>query len=284
MSHSPLPSPLPVALTVAGSDSSAGAGIQADLKTFAAHGVYGVCAVTAVVAEIPGRVEAWEAVGAGLLASQLSVLGEGFEPGAAKTGMLATASLVETVCAFLEREGSGLPLVVDPVMVASSGDLLLEQDAVALYEERLLPMASLATPNLAETAVLLGREVSEVASLDQESAARDFSERYRCPVLVKGGHWQSGEDAVDLLWDGSSVQRFRAKRIAGADTHGTGCTLSAAIAAGLALGRSLPDAVASAKEYVTAAIREAHAWRDPQPLRALNHFPEKRSLPAIAQI
>jgi len=273
MKHPPPSDAPPVALTVAGSDSSGGAGLQADLKTFAAHGVYGVCAVTAVVAETPGRVEAWEAVGPGLLARQLEVLRSGFALAAAKTGMLATAPLVETVCGFLEAEARNFPLVVDPVMVASSGDLLLDPAAVALYEQRLLPLATLATPNLAETAVLLGREVAEVSALDQESAAKAFSERHRCPVLVKGGHWQSGEDAIDLLWDGSVAHRFRARRIAVVDTHGTGCTLSAAIAANLARGASLVEAVADAKAYITAAIREAHVWDAPVSTRALNHFP-----------
>ena len=264
----------PVALTVAGSDSSAGAGLQADLKAFAAHGVYGLSAVTSVVAEIPGRVVSWEAVGPALLTQQLDILNEGFSIGAAKTGMLATPELVVVVCAFLEARIEKFPVVVDPVMVASSGDVLLNPEAIDGYRQRLLPMAAVATPNLAETAVLLGKEVTEVAELEMESAAKAFSDRYQCPVLIKGGHWQSGAEAIDLLWDGEEVHRFGAKRLVGVDTHGTGCTLSAAIAANLALGNGLPEAVSRAKAYITEAITNAHVWTQPTAIRALNHFPD----------
>lgn len=264
----------PVALTIAGSDSSAGAGLQADLKTFAAHRVYGLSVATSVVAEIPGNVVAWETVTPDLLSQQLDVLADGFSVGAAKTGMLATPVLVERVIGFLEQTEQDFPLVVDPVMVASSGDRLLVEEAVALYRERLLPKAALATPNLAETAVLLDRDVDSVASLRMAEAAKEFSERYQCPVLIKGGHWQSGEEAVDLLWDGQTEYRFSARRLVGIDTHGTGCTLSAAIAANLALLHSLEDSVSRAKRYITAALEQAHRWEERGGIRALNHFPD----------
>ena len=227
----------PVALTVAGSDSSSGAGIQADLKTFADHDVYGLTAVTSVVAEIPGKVVSWETVAPELLTQQLKVLAEGFPIRAAKTGMLAKPELVERVVSFLKADARSFPLVVDPVMVASSGDPLLVDEAVALYRERLLPLAAVATPNLAEVAVLLDREVSSIATLEMGAAAREFTDRYGCPVLIKGGHWQSGDEAVDLLWDGREEHRFSVRRLQGVDTHGTGCTLSAAIAANLAWGK-----------------------------------------------
>ena len=266
---------LPVALTIAGSDSSAGAGLQADLKTFAAHGVYGLSAATSIVAEIPGRVVSWETVVADLLTQQLDVVAEGFPIAAAKTGMLATPALVQRVVEFLASPGVAFPVVVDPVMVASSGDRLLIDEAVALYRERLLPMAALATPNLAETAVLLDREIDSVASMDMEDAAREFVDRYGCPVLIKGGHWQSGDAAVDLMWDGEQEHRFTAPRVKNVDTHGTGCTLSAAIAAGLAKGASLPDAIERSKRYITAAIEQALTWDGEPEIRALNHFPDE---------
>jgi hydroxymethylpyrimidine/phosphomethylpyrimidine kinase len=268
--------PLPVALTIAGSDSSAGAGLQADLKAFAAHGVYGLCAVTSVVAEIPGEVVAWEAVDPVLLRQQLDCVASGFPIGAAKTGMLATPALVDAVCAFLWEWRGRFPVVVDPVMVASSGDRLLVEAAIAGYRERLLPMAAVATPNLAEAAVLLDVEMADLQNGSLEDAAREFSDRYRCPVLIKGGHWQQGDDAVDVLWDGASIHRFAARRIGGVDTHGTGCTLSAAIAAQLARGRPLVEAIDGAKRYITAAITQALVWSregKADGIRVLNHFP-----------
>ncbi|MCB1062698.1 MAG: bifunctional hydroxymethylpyrimidine kinase/phosphomethylpyrimidine kinase [Verrucomicrobiae bacterium] len=264
----------PVALTIAGSDSSAGAGLQADLKTFAAHDVYGLCAVTSVVAEIPGKVVGWKAIDPELLRQQLEVLASGFPIAAVKTGMLANPLLVDVVCDFLESHRQDCPLVVDPVMVASSGDRLLVDEAIASYRSRLLPLAALATPNLAETAVLLDREIEAVSGMDMAMAAKAFSDRYGCPVLIKGGHWQSGDEAVDLLWDGKSVHRYSAPRMIGVDTHGTGCTLSAAIAANLARGLALPLAIEKAKHYITAAIEQAHVWTGEGAIRALNHFPE----------
>jgi hydroxymethylpyrimidine/phosphomethylpyrimidine kinase len=269
--------PPPVALTIAGSDSSAGAGLQADLKAFAAHGVYGLCAVTSVVAEIPGEVVAWEPVDPTLLDQQLNTVASGFTIGAAKTGMLATTALVGVTCDFLWAHRGAFPVVVDPVMVASSGDRLLVEDAIAAYRDLLLPMAAVATPNLAEAAVLLDRSLDDLADMEMDEAAREFSDRYRCPVLIKGGHWRQGAEAVDVLWDGAAIHRFSAPRVAGIDTHGTGCTLSAAIAARLALGQPLVDSIGGAKRYITAAITGAHVWPGAGgrgAIRALNHFPE----------
>ncbi|MCB1091526.1 MAG: bifunctional hydroxymethylpyrimidine kinase/phosphomethylpyrimidine kinase, partial [Verrucomicrobiae bacterium] len=200
-----------------------------------------------------------------------------FPIAAAKTGMLATPELVGETCDFLWKQRGAFPVVVDPVMVASSGDRLLVEEAIAGYRELLLPMAAVATPNLAEAAVLLDLPIEAVASMDQGRAAQEFSDRYRCPVLIKGGHWQQGDEAIDLLWDGVSEHHFTAKRMIGVDTHGTGCTLSAAIAAGLALGTPLVEAVGAAKQYITGAIRQAYLWGAPEgtgAIRALNHFPE----------
>lgn len=248
---------VPVALSVAGSDCSAGAGIQADLKTFSAFGVYGLTALTCVVSETSRVVRGVHAVPSDLVADQVSLMLAAFPVAAVKTGMLFSAQHVEAVLAALEASEG--PLVVDPVMVASTGDPLIEQDAVDLYRQRLAPRATLITPNLDEAAVLLEEPVvRDEAAL--EGVARRLRERYRCAVLLKGGHLR-GERAVDLLVlaDGS-VHRHEAPFLRGFSTHGTGCTYSAAVAAGLACGWDLPTSVARAKEFVTEAIRTSLKW------------------------
>lgn len=262
----------PVALTIAGSDSSAGAGLQADLKTFAAHAVYGLCAVTAVVAEIPGRVTGWEAMDPRLVKQQLDTVVGGFPISAAKTGMLANADIVAVVCDFLENQ-AGLPVVVDPVMVASSGDSLIDDDAVALYRERLLPAATLATPNLAEAERLLGIRIREID--DMIAASLEFSDRFGCAVLIKGGHLAEPDRAIDCLCESGHATLFEGERIPVADTHGTGCTLSAAITAALAAEWPLSEAVREAKIYITEAIRRGHEWTGADSIRVLNHFPDE---------
>ncbi|MCB1078256.1 MAG: bifunctional hydroxymethylpyrimidine kinase/phosphomethylpyrimidine kinase [Verrucomicrobiae bacterium] len=271
MSSSPS---LPVALTIAGSDSSSGAGMQADLKAFAAHGVYGLCAVTSVVAEIPGRVVAWEPVDPTLLGQQLNTVASGFPIAAAKTGMLATPELVGETCDFLWKHRGAFPVVVDPVMVASSGDSLVDDEAVAVYRTKLLPLAALATPNLAEARAMLERDIDSLDSMDE--AAREWFEAFGTPVVVKGGHLDTGDRAaaVDVFWDGESLAHFSAERVPGVDTHGTGCTFSAAVAANLARGRGLSESVERAKRYITAALRQSYRWTSPEPITALNHFPE----------
>jgi hydroxymethylpyrimidine/phosphomethylpyrimidine kinase len=268
MSSSP-----PVILTIAGSDCCAGAGLQADLKAISAHGGYGVCAVTAIVSEVPGIVSKVQTVDSHLLADQLRMLIEHYPLSAIKTGMLANRELVKLVAEFLHRYSARkIPLVVDPVMVATSGDRLLDDDAIEVYRSEILPLATVATPNLGEAAALLNRDVSTIS--DMENAARDFYQHYHCSVILKGGHLSADEDATDLLFDGREVTRQSAPRIPDIDTHGTGCTFSAALATLLGAGHPLPEAFRLAKSYITRAIAESHHWPQPGDIHALNHQPE----------
>jgi hydroxymethylpyrimidine/phosphomethylpyrimidine kinase len=257
---------IPVALTIAGSDSSAGAGIQADLKTFSALGVYGLTAVTCVVAETPGHVSKIEPVSAGLVRDQIEVLLRGFPVAAIKTGLLFSASIIAEIASVL-REYRSTPLVIDPVMVATSGDALLQDDAIQTYERDLFPLAALLTPNLGEAGRLIGKGVIDLAAMRE--AGKILAEKYGMPVLLKGGHL-AGNDAIDLLFLKGSVIEFSAPFSRGIATHGTGCTYSAAITAGLAGGLSLEEAIRDAKKFVTAAIAQHHAW---DAVQALNHSP-----------
>ena len=258
----PSPVPPPVVLTVAGSDNSAGAGAQADLKTFTAHGHYGLTAVTCVVAEVPGRVGAVLPVPEPVVREQIDLLFDAFPIAALKTGMLFSRSLIEAVADRLaaRRIGSpeGPPLVVDPVMVATSGDPLLQPDAIETYRARLFPLAALITPNLDEARVLLGHPVAGREAM--ASAALELRERCGTAVLLKGGHF-GGPEALDLLADREGrLHRFAGPYYEGVETHGTGCTYSAAITAGLALGLEPVEAVARAKRFVSDAIRDSFAW------------------------
>ena len=260
---------IPVALTIAGSDCSAGAGLQADLKTFSALGVFGLTAVTCVVAEVPGKVSRIDAVEVGNVREQIELLLAGYPVAAIKTGLLFSAEIVEMVAAVLERSARDIPLVIDPVMVATSGDALLQPEAVEAYRERLFPRATVITPNMAEAAVLSGRPVRDLPEM--RTAGQELAFKLGTRVLLKGGHL-SGEQATDLLCDGASVVEFSAPLIAHVSTHGTGCTYSAAIAAGLACGDSLEEAIARGKEFVTRAIREHFTWRSSLgEIQALNH-------------
>lgn len=270
----------PVALTIAGSDSSAGAGIQADLKTFSALGVYGLTAVTCVVAETPGAVSKIEPVSAELVREQIEVLLRSFPVAALKTGMLFSREIVEEVAravrAHREKSKAPAPLVIDPVMVATSGDALLRDDAIESYERDLFPMAALITPNLSEAARLAGEAIADLPAM--RKASEMLARKYGVPVLLKGGHL-SGEQAIDLLFVGGNVIEFSAPFSRGVTTHGTGCTYSAAIAAGLANRLPLEEAVRRAKEFVTATIAQHYAWRTPEgsALHALNHSPRVSS-------
>ena len=259
----------PVVLTIAGSDPSGGAGLQADLKTFAAHGVFGLSAVTCSTAQVPGRVTDVEPASPKHLAEQLKLLFESYPIAAIKTGMLFSTPLLEVVVAALDRQSAPCPLVVDPVMVATSGDPLLQPEAVDCYKSELLPRSTLFTPNLDEAAVLLDGE--KIARAGLESAALELCSRYCAPVLLKGGHLADGQATDILALRDGRLQRFDAPFIERVSTHGTGCTYSAAITARLAAGDSLPDAVASAKSYITAAISGSHRWSTGS--EALNHFP-----------
>jgi len=255
----------PVALTIAGSDNSAGAGAQADLKTFSAHGCYGLTAITCVVAEVPGKVTAIHPVPPKIVAEQVALSFEAFPVAAVKTGMLFSAAIIEAVAEMLPKRDC--PLVVDPVMVATSGDRLLRKSAVAAYYRLLFPRATLATPNLDELAILSGQEIRTLQQMRE--AGNRLVDQHGCAFLLKGGHLR-GKIAVDVLATPQGCEEFAAPFIRGVKTHGTGCTYSAAIAAGLANKLSLSEAVGSAKAYVTEAIRQHLSWKKTS---ALEHFP-----------
>jgi hydroxymethylpyrimidine/phosphomethylpyrimidine kinase len=277
---------IPVALTIAGSDSSGGAGIQADLKTFSALGVYGLSAVTCVVAEIPGKVSRIEPLSPALVREQIEVLAKSFPIAAIKTGLLCSAKIISTVVqaiacrAVAERRRVDLapntPLVIDPVFVATSGDVLLNDEAIDACEKELFPRATLITPNLDEAARLLGAKIPNEQGM--AAAAQNLAHKYGTSVLLKGGHL-IGDDAVDVLFSGGDSIKFTAPFVRGVATHGTGCTYSAAIAAGLASGLSLPDAIGRAKKFVTAAIEQRFRWKSlsGEQLDALNHRPNDRA-------
>ena len=237
----------PVVLTIAGSDSCGGAGIQADLRVFAALGVRGVSVVTAVTAQSPKIVRAVEGVKVEMVREQLTAVFEGNKPKAAKTGMLLTARNVEVVAEwFIKRR---LPLVVDPVMLSTSGAMLLKPSAVKVIQKKLLPVAKLVTPNVPEAEALTGLRIREPEDL--RTAARVLFEKYGCAVLVKGGHLRGLNEAVDVLFDGREEWLFSLPRVKGRGMHGTGCVYSAAITAGLVKGLSLPKSVEQGKEFVT---------------------------------
>lgn len=258
---------LPVMLSVAGSDCSAGAGIQADMKAAAAMGVYGLTAVTCVVAEVPGLVESIQPVDPAIAAAQTRLCLDTFPVGAVKTGMLYSPEIVEAVAD--ELKGRSLPLVVDPVMIATAGDALMLESAVAVYERALLPLTTLLTPNLDELARLLGCPVTGEEGL--RSGARELAQRYDCAVLAKGGHLAGSCCDVLALPGGGDERVWRHERIEGISTHGTGCTLSAAIAARLACGDSLADAIDTGLSYVAKAISRSFRWNSPRRVDALNH-------------
>ena len=245
--------PAVVALTIAGSDSGAGAGIQADLKTFAAFGVYGVSAISAVTAQNTRGVSAVEPLSPGIVSAQIAAVVDDFQVAALKTGMLSHAAIIGAVSRVLRVSRVG-PLVVDPVMVAKSGDRLLDADALGALTTDLLPHAALVTPNLPEAEVLTGMPVRTVE--DQREAARRIVTLGARAVVVKGGHAGS-HTIVDVLYDGTTVIEFPHERVSGTSTHGTGCTFSAAITAQLALGRSIKEAIPLAQAYVAKAIRNA---------------------------
>lgn len=245
---------IPTALTVAGSDSGGGAGIQADLKTFAALGVHGASAITCLTAQNPREVIGIQPCTAAMVRRQMEAVTRELRPTAAKTGMLYSAPLIAAVADFC-RERPFKHLVVDPVMVATSGAQLLKPDAVKRLVGRLLPLATLVTPNLFEAELLLGRRLKTVEDL--RGAARELHQRFGCAALVKGGHLRGLKEAVDIFFDGREELLLTAPFVRGVSTHGTGCTYSAAVTAGLALGSSLPRAVQAAKEFITQAIAQS---------------------------
>ena len=240
-----------IALTIAGSDSSGGAGIQADLKTFSALEVYGASVITALTAQNTQGVEAVHAVPPEFVLAQMRAVASDLKVGAIKIGMLATSAVIEAVANGLS-DFPGIPVVLDPVMVAASGDHLLEADAVAALRSTLMPMADLITPNIPEAAALLG-EARARNEYEMGIQALRLKEAGAHAVLIKGGHAE-GESAIDILFEGEQPVSFEAPRVETRNTHGTGCTLSSAIAAELAKGRPLVPAVEVAKAYITAAI------------------------------
>ena len=241
---------IPCAVTIAGSDSGGGAGIQADLKTFAALGVHGASVLTCLTAQNPRRVSGIEACSPRMLRLQLEAVFDGLCPSAVKTGMLYSAAVMRAVAAFLK--GRQVPLVVDPVMVSTSGKKLIEPAAVQTLCEKLLPIAALITPNLHEAGILVGETPGSVETMRR--VARVLNQRFGCAVLVKGGHLRGSKEAVDIYRDGKQELFLSAPFVRGVRTHGTGCTYSAAVTACLARGLPLPRAVVRAKEYVTQAI------------------------------
>ena len=243
----------PIALSIAGSDSSGGAGIQADLKTFQRFGVYGASALTLVTAQNTVGVRAIQLLGPELVEQQIAAVVEDLEVGATKTGALGSAELVEAVARSIRRHGLS-PLVVDPVMISKHGAALLEKDAVDALKRLLFPLATLVTPNLHEASALLGRPVENEAQM--RDAARALCDLGARAVLVKGGHLR-GSEAVDLLYDSGEFLRLAAARVETPHTHGTGCTYAAAITALLARGESMAAAAREAKDFITRAIQSA---------------------------
>ncbi len=246
---------LKCALTVAGSDSGGGAGIQADLKTFAALGVHGACAITCLTAQNPRRVLGVEECPAPAVRRQLEAVFEELPPTAVKTGMLYSAPIITAVAEFFRHRKT--LLVVDPVMVATSGARLLQPAAIRGLCEKLLPMATLITPNLPEAEALVGQSLRSLQDL--RAAARRIHRQFHCAALVKGGHLGGLREAVDIFYDGQQEFLLSAPRIRGVRTHGTGCAYSAAITAWLARGKRLDEAVGRAKEFVTQAIAQGRA-------------------------
>lgn len=246
---------IPTALTIAGSDSGGGAGLQADLKTFAGLGVHGVIALTCVTAQNPRRVLGIEACSESMVRAQLEAVFEELAPAAVKTGMLYSAAIIRSVAEFFRRRQ--IPMVVDPVMVSTSGTRLLKPAALNVLCGQLLPLATLITPNCREAEVLLDAKLRSVEDL--RWAAKELHRKFGAAALVKGGHLRGLKQAVDIFYDGSEELLLSAPYVRGLRTHGTGCTYSAAITAWLARELPLAQSVAKAKEFVTQAIAQSQA-------------------------
>jgi hydroxymethylpyrimidine/phosphomethylpyrimidine kinase len=245
---------LPVALTIAGSDSGGGAGIQADLKTFAALGVHGASAIACLTAQNPKRVLGIEACSPKMLRQQIEAVFEELKPAAVKTGMLFSIENVRSVADFFKKRKC--LLAVDPILVSTSGAKLLEPGALKIFQEKLLPLATLVTPNLSEAEILIGKTIDSIEEMRE--ASRKIHSRFGCAVLVKGGHLKNAREAADIFFDGKTELLLSAPFVKGVHTHGTGCTYSAAICAALALGHDLPQSVQIGKEFVTAAISRSY--------------------------
>lgn len=246
---------LPIVLTIAGSDSGGGAGIQADLKTFTALRVHGTCVVTCITAQNPRRVTGIQAVRPAIVDRQIAAVFDELPPVAVKTGMLYSTEIIRTVARRLA--GRRRPsLVVDPVMVSTSGARLLKPSAIRVLQDKLLPLAALVTPNLDEAAILVGRRLKNIQDL--HDAAREIHNRFGCAVLVKGGHLRRAPAAIDVYFDGTVERELSARFVRGVSTHGTGCTYSAAIVGYIGRGHALLQAVELAKVFITKAIAKSY--------------------------
>ena len=237
-------------LTVAGSDCSGGAGIQADIKTITAHGMYAMSAITSLTAQNTTGVYGIYECSAEFLAKQLDCIFTDIYPDAVKIGMVSDKELIKTIAEKL-KEYNAKNIVLDPVMVSTSGSRLLKDDAVEVLESKLMPLARVITPNIGEAEVLLGSKISTVE--DMKKASEILSGKYGCSVLVKGGHLS--EDATDVLYDKGRIYEFTSERVDTSNTHGTGCTLSSAIACNIGCGYSLKESVSNAKNYLTKALK-----------------------------
>lgn len=259
----------PIALTIAGSDSGGGAGIQADLKTFAALGVYGCSAITSLTAQNTLGVQGVLPINPDFVQAQIRSVLNDIQVGAIKTGMLANADIIAAIAEILASYPQ-IPFVLDPVMVATSGDRLLAENAVQILIEKLIPLASILTPNLLEAAALLNQPIAKNL-IDMKQQAEQLLAMGAQAILMKGGHGE-GDKATDLLVTHREVLQFSAPRIATRNTHGTGCTLASAIAAGLAKKLSLQDAVAQAKDYLHNALSHSHELKIGEGSGPVHHF------------
>jgi hydroxymethylpyrimidine/phosphomethylpyrimidine kinase len=246
--------PLPIALAIAGSDSGGGAGIQADLKTFASLEVHGTSAITCITAQNPKGVLGIQACSAAIVRQQIEAIFAELSPASVKTGMLYSTDIINAVVGFF-KQNTRPSLVVDPVMVSTSGARLLKASAINRLKTELLPLAAIVTPNLDEAEILVEAKLSCVEDL--RAAARELRKRYGGAALVKGGHLRSLKEAVDIFYDGKQELLLSAPFIRGVSTHGTGCTYSAAITGYMARGLPLPQAVRLAKDYITQAIAQS---------------------------
>jgi hydroxymethylpyrimidine/phosphomethylpyrimidine kinase len=261
---------IPPVLTIAGSDSSCGAGIQADLKAISALGGYALTALTSVVSESPGKVSLIRLLDPEIIADQIRVLLAAFPIRAAKTGMLGGAEQVHAVVHAWRSHAFDIPLVVDPVMVATGGGKLMMDDAISMIQTELLPLATLITPNMDEATVLWSQPVTDREEM--AACAWELAQKYQTSVLIKGGHLRD-DSAADVLCTDDGLYWLEADRTPDVQTHGTGCTYSASIAAGLAQGLNLLDAVTQAKGYISAAIADHFRWQTPLgTVHALNHL------------
>lgn len=254
------------ALTIAGSDSGGGAGIQADLKTFSALGVYGTSVITAVTAQNHSGVTAIQPIDPEVVQKQLIAVIKGFPVKAVKTGMLFSARIIEVIAKTLS-DYPRIPVIIDPVFAATSGSKLIQDKAIEKLKEKLFPLAALITPNIPEAEILIGERLKSLQDL--EKIAPKLFERFNVPVLIKGGHLS--DKAVDIFYDHEGIKRFESDLIKGVNNHGSGCTLSSAIAAAMARGESLEEAVSAAKTYITRALEDSLLLSSD--LCVINHFP-----------